>query len=904
MSRRAPGSEGSPKGASPPRFSRWCLRAVARPADRDAVALDLDDEFEQMIDEGASPTEARAWYRRQVWGSMLPLLGSRIRGVASALGPNAGWGLDLKLALRMLVKHPGLTLVAVFALAIGIPVGLAPTHAASIFSTPPPLPDAERLFVVRNWDRPANDWARSTLLDYDLWSGRLATFEALGAAHRRGFNLRFGVSFATDDASTEAGFTSFEGAEVTASALAMLRVRPFLGRLPDPDDERAGATEVVVVSHDLWTTRLLGDSSAVGSRRIEVGGVPHTVIGVMPEGFGFPYQARLWVPRRRAATERDDGADWIVFGRLAEGVTPARAEAEAVGVGAAVDVDEPAGAAELLRPAVVPFTDGLFGLGRDGLKAERGFFLIQALALFVLLVACVNIGMLMLVRTLSRSREIAVRTALGASRGRVIGQLFVEALVLALIAAGIGLVLADQAASRLDFMQRLLPYWFDLGIRPSTVGWALVLAVLSAAVVGVVPAFKITGRQVRRSIQNASAARTGVRFGGVSSLLIVADVSLAVVAVGIAFGMSDDLRAVAGGDATIAADEYLTATVAVQAPARLGAREEELVSRLSEAPGVRAVAVADRLPGMGGRNQRFEVRGEEELTGRDARRSGIVRVRPGFFAALDQPVQSGRSISALDRSSGAQAVVVNRPFATEFFAGRDPLGQFIRAAAVDATAEAGVEPWLEIVGVVGDLRRSSRERREGPIVYATLPPESLARVAVAVRTADDPAAFVSTLRHVVHEVEPTAVVGEPTVLAEVESFDDSILRWFVLGVQSMIAILIGMAASGTYALLSYTVTERTHEIAVRSALGSPRSAVLMAIGRRALMQIGGGVALGMAATAGFYYVETQGGWVPPVSPALLVLSAGLAVGLTVGALAFVGPTRRGLRIDPARALQT
>lgn len=889
-------------GHRPPRLSRWWLRTVARHEDRDAVSLDLDEEFHSMLAEGHPVAHARSWYRRQVWTSVVPLLRSRLRGATEGLGLRSGWGLDLKLALRMLIKTPGLTAVAVVALAVGIPIGLAPNHAALLFTAPPPVPEGDRLYVIKNYDRQAADWEGSTLSDYEGWQGRLGSFEALGAVRRRGFNVRV--------EGAEAVGPSVQGAEATASALSMLRVPPWLGRLPDPNDERQGAPEVVLVSHTFWVDRLASDSTAVGTARIELGGVPHTVIGVMPPGFHFHYQVQLWVPIQQPTTAGDAGPSWVVFGRLADGVSWQTAEAEAVGIGPALDPERPGERAERLRPAVVPFAEGLFGLGRGGLGEEQGFVLIQGIALFVLVVACLNIGMLMLVRTLSRSREIAVRTALGARRSRIVAQLFVEALVLAVVAAGAGLVVADQAAARLHFMQRLLPYWFDLGVRPTTVAWALALAVLSATVVGIVPALKATGHSVQRSIQRASAARTGVRFGGVSSLLIVADVALAVVAVGIAIGMSDSLRSAAGGEATVAAGEYLAVQVSRQDGGRLGAFEERLVARLESEPRVRAIAVADRLPGMDGGGPRFEVLGREVAMGGDARRASLIRVRPGFFAALEQPVASGRALRALDRSPDAGHVVVNSQFVVEFFAGRDPVGSYIRPVPRDgevAPPEAGLaaadDGWLEIVGTVGDIRRSASERREGPMVYTAMPEESVGRIALALRVPEDPTSFAPVVRELVHALDPTVVMEEPQVLADVESFDDNVLGWFVLGVQSMIAILIAMAASGTYALLSFTVGQRTREIAVRSALGSPKGAVLMAIGRRALMQIGAGATLGMMATGAFYYLATRDGWVPVVSPLLLTVAAGLAVFLVVAVVAFVGPTRRGLRIEPSRALQ-
>ena len=904
---------GSPGG--PPWLGRAWLRMVARRDDRAAVVNDLDEEFRTLLAEGVAVRDARRWYRRQVWGSTVPLLRTRLSGALALWGATRSSWLDLKLALRMLVKTPGLTLVAVFALAIGIPVGLAPSHAAAVFEAPLPVPEGERLHVVKNWDRRTSDWTRSTLVDRAAWDDRLGSFERLGAVRRSGFNVDVGAAGAGDrDATFD---PAFEGAEVAASELQLLRVPPLLGRLPAAEDERVGADDVVVVSHDLWVDHMAGDPAAVG-RTIRVAGVPRTVVGVMPPGFHFPYRAHLWIPLQAPGLAVDDGRDWVVFGRLVDGVTREAAESEAIAIGPASIPGSPDRAGEL-SPAVVPFTTGLFGLSAGGLRAEQGFYLVQLMALLILVVACLNIGMLMLVRTTSRAGELAVRTALGASRTRVVSQLFLEAFVLAVGAAGLGLLLGEYASRRLGFMERLLPYWFDLGVTPHTALWALALAVLSAAVVGIVPALKVTGRAVKKNIQRAAAGRTGVRFGGVSSALIVIDVALAVVAVGVAFGFGlDQLESVTGGEATMKADEYLAAGFSIpglgplpgavvrgavpsEAEVRLRDAQRELIARLREEPAVRALAVADVLPGMDGSSRRFEVSGRERDPEDSGQRASLVRVEPGFFEALEQPLLSGRDLSRLDGDLGATEAVVNAQFAMDFFGGGSAIGQRIRE--VDRQG-APVGDWLEVVGTVGDVRRSDADRRSGPVAYTRLREGSLASVRLAIRVGPDPTAFTGRLRELSTGVDPAAVIVDPMPLSEVESFDDNVLRWLVLGVNAMIAILIGLAASGTYALMSFTVGEREREIAVRNALGSPRRAVLITIGRRALMQLGVGVSVGMLLVGAFYGLSMQGGWNPTISPVWMTLSAGLSVLVVIGGLAFVGPTRQGLRIEPSRALQS
>ncbi len=467
--------------------------------------------------------------------------------------PGLSW-LDVKVGLRMLVKHPGLTCVAVFALAVGIPVGLVPMHAANALQAPPPFDEADRIQVLKNFNVATSSWEAPSLYDFAQWREALTSFETLGATTR-------GASY--NVLSEDGRAAPVRGAEVTASTFDIVRVRPLLGRTLIPADEVVGAPRVVVISYDLWQSRLGGAPDVVG-RAIRIGGVPRTVVGVMPEKFLFPIRDHLWLPMRVHALtdEHGQGRARTIFGRLSDGVSPQEAQAELTAVGGRMAIELPDMHGRL-RQEVMPFTVGLFGTGKGGLQAEAGFYAFQVLALLVLLVACANVGMLILARTAAGSEELAVRTALGASRTRVVSQLFTEALVFAVLAAGVGLLIADRVSlSGFDWLLNLLPYWIDLRVTPGTVFWALSLAVLSAGLVSVVPALKVTGRAVRLNIQRASAGRAGLRFGGISSALIIADVTLAVATLGLAVGLSDGLTEVRDG-LGIRAEQFLSAELRI-----------------------------------------------------------------------------------------------------------------------------------------------------------------------------------------------------------------------------------------------------------------------------------------------------------------------------------------------------
>ena len=299
-------------------------------------------------------------------------------------------------------------------------------------------------------------------------------FDALVAA-------TMGASY--DVISNDGRAAPVRGAEVTASMFDVLRVPPLLGRTLISADEVIGAPTVVVIGHDLWQSRLGGDPDVVG-RAIRIGRVSHTVVGVMPEEFRFPFRENLWLPLRVSVLADEDGQEraHVIFGRLSDGVSSEEAQAELATVGRRMAIEFPETHARL-QPEVVSYVNGLVGGPKGGLRNDREFYGIQGIALLVLVVACTNVGMLLFARTAARSSEFAGRTALGASRTRVISQLFTEALLLAVLAAGVGLLIGDSIVSRLIPLVEgdMLPSWLDFGMTPATVFWALAISTALSA---------------------------------------------------------------------------------------------------------------------------------------------------------------------------------------------------------------------------------------------------------------------------------------------------------------------------------------------------------------------------------------------------------------------------------------
>lgn len=822
--------------------------------------------------------------------------GSTSRGVFSLL--------DVKLGIRMLMRYPGLTLVSTFALAVGIPVGLAPAHFVDGIMAPLPLPEGDRIRSLRLWSPALGRADRMTYHDYRTWRSALSSFEDLGAFRETSYNVDPG----------DRAESAVRGAEMSASAFEITRVQPILGRTIQPADEQPGADAVVVLGYDLWQARFAADPAIVG-RTVRLGSMPHTVVGVMPEEFLFPERQQAWTALRTASAEQP--GEWMpvtIFGRLAEGVDDHRARSEFALVAersTGPDRDH------RLVPQVEPYAFTLLpGLNGD-LKTTPEFIGFQTFALIVLLVACANVGMLVFARTATRAGELAVRTALGASRARIVAQVFTECLVLAVLASGAGLLLVGGV---LDLMWRvlparwatMLPYWIDWSVTGRTALRALALAGLSAAVAGAIPALRFTGRSVQSNIQRARARRTGLRFGGLSSVLIVLDVAVAVAAVGFAVATSELVREVGTSRDVVGipAQEYLAAEVrlpprvlAGASPeersaghvARMAETQQELVRRLEAEPEVRAVAVADYLPRMEHYPREVEAEGMTAPDGRKGISSRTARVDIDFFEALGQPIVQGRGFDVGDRSSDRSVVIVNTSFVEHVLGGQNPIGRRIR---YHPWGDGEPGPWKEIVGVVGPLGMRVASPNDWG-VYEPLAPGELSTVRLGIHVGDDPASIAPRLRAIAGEVDAEAIVDVIGPLDGVHEGDWYLLLAASVGGALLVGVLLALAASGIYALMSFAVAERTTEIGVRAALGAERVDLVRCVARRAVAQIGIGVLLGMPLALEFMNRSDGGAF----DRAGTTLGVGVAVMVLVGLAACTGPTLRALRVQPSEALR-
>ncbi len=510
-----------------------------------------------------------------------------------------GCTLDLKLGTRMLVKYPGLTIVGGLSMAFAICVGTVIAAVGTQFLHPRlPLRAGDRIVQIRNWDVAANRAEPRALQDFVAWRGALRSVTELGAWRDVARNLIVPGGDARP----------VDVAEITASGFGVAEGVPLLGRVLVPDDERAGAASVVVLGYDVWRMRFGSDPNVVG-RTVQLGREYATVVGVMREGFAFPVSHDAWVPLQTDTLVEGprSGPAVTIFGVLAPGVTLEAAQAELTALGRRAAIERPATHAHL-EPRVTPYAK-LFLADPSG--EERGLlFSVYVFAVMLLVLVCGNVALLLFARAATRETELVVRTALGASRSRIVAQLFTEALVLGAVAAAAGLVAAHfvlrtWGVSFLEVNLGRLPFWFDLRLSPAAVLFALGLALLGSAIAGVVPALKVT-RGMGSRMKLATVGAGGLRFGGVWTTVIVVQVAITVAFPAVVYVEQWELRHVQTFDAGFPAEEYLAARLEMDAPAagadagapRAGfaPRLEELRRRVAAEPGIAGVTFADRLP--------------------------------------------------------------------------------------------------------------------------------------------------------------------------------------------------------------------------------------------------------------------------------------------------------------------
>ena len=784
---------------------------------------------------------------------------------------------ELRLALRLLRKQPVVTLTTVLALAVGI--GMATTGFTlldSVLFSRLPYPNGDRFVLVEVYTEPE---AQRTALDaerFRFFAERGSAFEHLGAFRDNEVNLLL----------PSGEIVPVSGALVTPASIRVFPYAPILGRTLNAADGVPGAPPVALLRESLWRRHFSADPRIVGSVAT-VSGEKRTIVGVMPDDFRFPNSGEVWVPlvdgTAAAAAARRSAR---TFGVLREGHDPAAAEAQISALSKQFEEEFPG--APRLRIGVLRFTDAL----SRGLEVLTGV-LVGALVL-VLLVIAANIANLVLARTLSRSRELAVSTALGATRARLVAQIFTEVLLLGVTGAAIGLAASQAVLAWVRGTVNDMPFWVDFTASPRTIVFVVCATLLAAGVGGVIPALKATRRDMAATLAAGSRGASST-FGWGSGLMVAVQVALSIALLNGALVMA---RGVAG---------YMSPTLPVQPGEVLTARvwteiatPDAVVEAVAAIPGVTAAGASTSLPGLSPAALMTDVQPSAGEPSTLARPAPVVAVRGQFFETLGAKAHAGRLFGPADFADNAAPVaVVNEPFVRKFLGGRSPIGRRLRTLA----AEAGdaPEPWREIVGVVPDLGLSAGDETMAAGYYVPMRREDVFHVAL--RTSGDARRLTGALRSAISGVDPAIQLREVLPMQEVGREDRAVFA----GIGAALGALGGMAlllsVIGTYAILSLSVTRRTREIGIRAALGATPAQVLRTLmGKTALPPAIGavaGIVFGQTLVSArgifaFRLPENSGPWGLPVLGAVMIAA---------GLLSAWVPARRALGIAPADALR-
>jgi predicted permease len=797
---------------------------------------------------------------------------------------------DFRFGIRMILKRPGTAALGIFALALGIGLTtLMFSIVQGVFLRGLPFDGADRLLVVTRLStgQRGDDRSPVPVDDFLDWRATQHSFEALA-----GFDV--GMANLSGEAAPE----RVRSARITVNTLSLLRVAPRLGRDFDDADARPGAAPVALISSQLWHRRFNADPGVLG-RAVRVDGVRTTVVGVLGDEFKFPATTDVGTPRAvQPAARRGEGPRFTVFGRLRPGVTIEAARAEFAGIASRLAAAHPENKDQ--GAAVDGFIDRM--LGREVVNVLSTML---AAVFGVLLIACANVGSLQLARVAERTREVAVRAALGAGRARIVRQLLIEGLLMSGTGAvlGMGLAAAGIALFNRAIVDTGPPFWLDIRIDATVVVFVVGLTLVAALAASVVPALRVTRQDLNVVLKDEGRANTSLNLGRFSRGLVVAEVLLSccllsvsglmiksIVKLGhIAYPYRTDSILVA----ELNADEKKYPTDADRL--RLA---DEAESALRTVPGARVIGLATATPENSGRFP-AEIEGQTYARPEDRPIVRHVAASPSFFDALGIQVLRGRGFTPADRRDSLRVALVTEDLARTLFPDRDPIGARLK---VDLDHE---REWRTIVGVLPRLvMRSGRggSSTNPNSVYVPLAQFPSADLTLVGAAQADPLALTPAVRAALGGVDPDLPLNRPRTLADLYWQNGWAFRVFGgLFLSFGIAALV-LAVAGLYGVMSFTVRRRTPEIGVRMALGAGRGRVVRMVVWQGLWRVALGVALGLVPAwflAGFlsellYDVPAHDGSVFGGAVAVLLLS-GLAASLV--------PAARAASVDPLQALR-
>ena len=812
---------------------------------------------------------------------------------------------DVRFAGRLLLKDKWFTLVAAVALALGIGVNATVfTFVNAVLIRGVPMPDADRVMAIGSTDRVRNRNMGVSYLDFRDWRDSTRSFDL--------FSMYTGnIANLSDEGQPP---ERYNGAHVDAMSFRIMGQQPVLGRGFTAEDDRAGAAPVAIIGHGVFVNRYGSNPSVIG-RAVRINDMPTTIVGVMQEGFKFPFNTDVWLPLGTVQDldkQRRNARNWQVFGHLAPGVTREQAQSELINISRKLESENPDTNKDI-QARVQTYHEA-----QNPVQIRTVFQSLMGAVAFVLLIACANVANLLLSRSTNRAREISVRISIGASRWRIIRQLLIESLILAVISglAGLGI-----AAVGIEWFDRATvdagrPYWIQFNMDATVIAFFALVCLGTGILFGLAPALHVSKTDVNEVLKEGGrSGSAGVRARRWTGALMVAELTLTVVLLAGAGFMIRNFLTMYRFDLGIDTSQLLTMNLALperkypSLEQRL-AFYEQLQQRLNANPRIENVTVTSNVPMQGGFLRNLNIEGKPLDQGQQPPRVTMLTVDPRYFKTIGLPLQRGRDFTNEDGMTGRETVIINQRLASLHFSNEDPIGRRI-TLSIDlqggAPPTGGIPMSLTatVIGIVPNVRQRDFNLPDpDPIAYLPFRTDPRGFMALLVRSQGDPKAMTPILR------EEVRAIDADLPLFGIRTMDEQLAqaRWpfrvfgTMFGIFALIALTL--SAVGLYAVTAYAVSQRTQEIGIRMALGAQSKQVSWLFLRRSFVQLAIGLALGVAGAFGVGQLFQSGQLLVQNSGSDPITIGGIATLLAVVAVAAsVLPAKRATRLDPLIALR-
>lgn len=821
---------------------------------------------------------------------------ARVGGPGGAKPPGSRWRWwmqafrqDIKYAVRVLARQPGVTFVAVLTLALGIGANSAIFSAVNaVLLRPLPYDDPDRIVTV--WEKRPSEGVLDNVVapaDYLDWVKMNASFESMAAM----------TTTAADLTGTGDPVRLFVGV-VSPPFFDVLRVRPMLGRTFRPEEGIVGKHRVVILSHQLWTSRFGGDRSLVG-RMLPLNGIPHEVVGVLPATFEFPDDSLdMWAPlplEGGSEPQSRSSHQFSVYARLKNDISLEQAR---------TDMDRVGRLLEKQYPDTNRGHGGWVATLEDRLKTpvKGSLLLLLGAVAFVLLIACVNVANILLAKAAGRRREMAVRAAVGAGRGRLAGQMLTESLVLAVLGGAAGLLVAWWGIALLrELTPQDVPLLglSHLGLEPRVVAFTGVLSLFTGLLFGFLPAWHLASQDVNTSLKDGGRSPGGVRRR-LRVALVVSEIALAsllLVAAGLTLRSFQTVLNLPAGFQTKGS---LTASISLPA-ARYRSEESQIAmfdqieEKLRALPGVRAVGATNLLP-LSGRDGRRGIGIEGRTPTPDVPTRAHPRsVTPGYFQAMGITTITGRSFTPADTAGTPKVAIVNDTMARRYWPGQSPIGRRVMLG--------GTQDWIQVIGVVADVKHWGLDQKVNPEIYFPQRQAVSRTLTFVVAAEGDPSSLAAAVRDRVRAIDPSLPASGVRTMEEIAAVSMASRRAGMLLLAVFGGLALILAAAGIHGVMSHLVALRTAEIGVRMTLGATPANVMGLVLREGTFQAVLGLGIGL--TGGVLLMRAFGTMLYGVAPADPVTLSVVGAGLFATALAAcVVPARKAMRVDPVNAVRS